>query len=53
VLYLEVADYLKGLTTGHGAKIQIQEQRTYPFPTEEGLFIPASMETNIGLKMVI
>ncbi|XP_060578291.1 amiloride-sensitive sodium channel subunit alpha-like [Ruditapes philippinarum] len=49
--YLETEEYLKGLTTGYGARIQIHEQRTYPFPTEEGLFIPASMETDIGLRM--
>jgi hypothetical protein len=52
VFYLEVTEYLKGLTTGYGARIQIHEQRTYPFPAEEGLFIPASMETDIGLRMV-
>ncbi|XP_045160381.2 amiloride-sensitive sodium channel subunit beta-like [Mercenaria mercenaria] len=52
VFYLEVTEYLKGITTGYGARMQIHEQRTYPFPAEEGLYIPASMETDIGLRMI-
>ncbi|XP_045160274.1 amiloride-sensitive sodium channel subunit beta-like isoform X2 [Mercenaria mercenaria] len=52
VLFLEVTEYLKGITTGYGARIQIHEQRTHPSPAEEGLFIPASMETDIGLRML-
>lgn len=51
-LFLETDEYLKGITTGYGARISIQKPNTYPFPADRGLFIPASMETDIGLKLV-
>ncbi|XP_053395811.1 uncharacterized protein LOC123525591 [Mercenaria mercenaria] len=50
VLFLETSEYLKGLTTGYGARIQFQEQDTYPFPFDQGVFISGAMETDIGLK---
>lgn len=52
MLFLEVNEYLKGLTTGYGARVHVHEPGTYPYPAEEGLYIPASMETDIGLRMV-
>ncbi|XP_060578294.1 amiloride-sensitive sodium channel subunit beta-like isoform X2 [Ruditapes philippinarum] len=52
VLYLEMSEYLKGVTTGYGVRMQIHEQETYPFPYQEGHFVPASMETDVGLRMV-
>ncbi|KAL4235666.1 hypothetical protein ACF0H5_004061 [Mactra antiquata] len=52
VIYLEEMEYMKGITNGFGARIQVSEQGTHPFPAEEGSFIPASMETSIGLKLI-
>ncbi|KAL4236499.1 hypothetical protein ACF0H5_004885 [Mactra antiquata] len=51
ILFLETNEYLRGLTTGFGTRVVVQERNTYPFPSHEGMFIPASMETDIGLKM--
>ena len=52
VLYMEVMEYLEGITTGYGARIQVHEPGTYPYPVHEGMHVPASMETSIGLKLV-
>ncbi|WAR23026.1 SCNuncharacterized [Mya arenaria] len=50
--YLESSEYLSGVTTGYGARLLLHEPDSYPYPAQEGIFIPASMETSIGLKMV-
>ncbi|WAR23025.1 SCNuncharacterized [Mya arenaria] len=50
-LYLESSEYLSGVTTGYGARLLLHEPDSYPYPAHEGIFIPASMETSIGLKM--
>ncbi|XP_052255006.1 amiloride-sensitive sodium channel subunit beta-like [Dreissena polymorpha] len=52
VLYMESMEYLQGITTGYGARIQVHEPGTYPYPVHEGMHVPASMETSIGLKLV-
>lgn len=52
ILFLEIDEYLKGLTTGYGARVQFQKRDTYPFPKAEGVFISGAMETDIGLKYV-
>lgn len=52
VLFLETDEYLDGITTGYGIRVHIQDQDTYPFPADEGIFVPAAMETDIGLKML-
>ncbi|XP_052254566.1 degenerin mec-10-like [Dreissena polymorpha] len=52
VLYMEVMEYLEGITTGYGARIQVHEPGTYPYPVHEGMHVPASMETSIGLKLI-
>jgi len=52
VLYLEATEYVKGVSTGFGARVQIHEPNSYPFPSDEGFHVPASMETSIGIKMV-
>ncbi|XP_052775053.1 amiloride-sensitive sodium channel subunit beta-2-like [Mya arenaria] len=49
--YLESSEYLSGVTTGYGARLLLHEPDSYPYPAQEGIFIPASMETSIGLKM--
>jgi len=40
------------MSTGYGTRIQIHQPGTFPFPAQEGIFIPAAMETDIGLKLV-
>ncbi|XP_053395303.1 amiloride-sensitive sodium channel subunit alpha-like isoform X1 [Mercenaria mercenaria] len=52
ILFLETNEYLKGITTGYGMRVNIQKPSTYPFPADEGMYIPASMETDIALKLV-
>ena len=52
VLYLETTEYLTGISTGYGARVQIHEPMSYPFPTDEGFHVSASMETSIAIKKV-
>ena len=52
VLYMENEEYLTGISHGYGARVQIHDRNTYPFPADEGLFVPSSFETHIGLKQV-
>ena len=52
VLYLQTNEFLKGLTNGYGIRMTLQRPQTYPFPYDQGIFVPAAMETSIGLKMV-
>jgi len=51
-LFLESTEYLKGITAGYGVRVQIHEPMSYPFPSDEGFLLAASMETSIGIKMV-
>lgn len=51
-LYIEKSEYLKGIATGYGTRIQIHQPGTFPFPDQEGMFLPAAMQTDIGLKLV-
>ena len=51
-LFLEADEYLAGITSGYGLRVQIQEPNQRPFPAQEGLYVPSSFETDIGLKMV-
>ena len=52
VLYMETTEYLSGISNGFGARLTIHAPNTLPLPSEEGMFIPSSMETSIGMKMV-
>ena len=52
LLYLETGEYQYGITQGYGIRVQIHEPGSIPQPEEEGYFVPASMETSIGLKKV-
>ena len=52
LLYLETGEYQYGITQGYGIRVQIHEPESLPHPEEEGFFVPASMETSIGLKKV-
>ena len=52
VLYLQIEEYLKGITNGYGIRLVIHRPNSYPFPYDEGFFISAAMETHVALKMV-
>ena len=51
-LFLQIEEYLKGNKNGYGTRRVIHQPDTLPFPHDEGIFIPAAMETSIGLKLV-
>ncbi|XP_052233187.1 amiloride-sensitive sodium channel subunit alpha-like [Dreissena polymorpha] len=51
VLYLEAGEYLKGFTTGHGIRVQVQKRGEISFPEDEGLYTAPSFETDIALKL--
>ncbi|KAI8785652.1 degenerin unc-8 [Biomphalaria glabrata] len=51
VLFLEIDEYIPGITSGQGAQIVIHEQGTYPFPAE-GISISAGDQTVIGIKQM-
>ena len=53
VLFLNTKEYLAGITNGYGLRLLVHHGDTFPFPYDEGIFIPAAMETNIGLRLVI
>ncbi|KAI8786498.1 amiloride-sensitive sodium channel subunit beta, partial [Biomphalaria glabrata] len=50
VLFLELDEYLPGITGGKGAQIVIHPQGSYPFVEEEGIPIAAGSQTIISLK---
>ena len=51
-LYMETEEYLTGINQGFGARILVHDIDTYPFPSEEGMYVSSSFETHIGLKKV-
>ena len=51
-IFLQNEEYLKGITNGYGIRLTIHHPSTFPYPHDEGIFIPAAMETSIGLKLV-
>ncbi|KAK6989097.1 degenerin unc-8, partial [Biomphalaria glabrata] len=52
VLFLELDEYLPGITGGKGAQIVIHPQGSYPFVEEEGIPIAAGSQTIISLKQI-
>ncbi|CAL1541413.1 unnamed protein product, partial [Lymnaea stagnalis] len=52
VLFLETREYLEGITTGRGIHVVIHEQKTMPFPDNEGIAIAPATQTIIGMKQV-
>ena len=52
ILFLQTNEFLEGLTSGYGIKLVIHYPGTKPLPDDEGLFISAATETNIGLVQV-
>ena len=50
---MESMEYIPGVSNGYGARLTVSEPGTYPYPSDEGLDISSSMETSIGLKMVM
>ncbi|XP_048762516.1 degenerin mec-10-like isoform X1 [Ostrea edulis] len=51
ILYTENDEYLNGISQGHGMRLLIHEQGTFPMPNDEGILISSSFETNIGLRL--
>jgi hypothetical protein len=51
-MYMDKEEYLKQLNEGYGARILIHDRNTFPFPAEEGFYVPSSSETQIGVRMV-
>ncbi|XP_063446611.1 degenerin unc-8-like [Mytilus trossulus] len=51
ILYMDKEEYLKQISEGYGARVLIHNRDTYPYPLEEGVFVPSSSETQIGLRM--
>ncbi|XP_063437774.1 FMRFamide-activated amiloride-sensitive sodium channel-like [Mytilus trossulus] len=51
-LYTETEEYLAGITQGYGARIQIHDRYTYPFPSDEGEYVASGFETHVALKQV-
>ncbi|KAH9515276.1 hypothetical protein Btru_014043 [Bulinus truncatus] len=52
ILYLELDEYIPGITSGRGAQVIIHERGSVPFPEEEGIAIPAGQQTVITLKQI-
>ncbi|XP_045161050.2 amiloride-sensitive sodium channel subunit beta-like [Mercenaria mercenaria] len=50
LLYLQVNEFIKGITNGFGAKLVIHEPGTAPLPDDGGVFVAANTETDIALK---
>lgn len=51
-MYTETEEYLTGITQGYGARIQIHDRYTYPFPSDEGEYVASGFETHVALKQV-
>ena len=51
-LNIEHNEYLPVYTSGYGVRLVIHDFGTYPFPSQQGLSIPAGFETSVGLVMV-
>lgn len=49
---MDIDDYLPGVSEGYGARVAIHDQKTYPFPNENGMFVSAGTESQISLRMV-
>ena len=52
IFYTQNEEFLSGISEGYGMRLQIHEQRTFPMPDQEGIFISSSFETHIGLRLV-
>ncbi|CAL1540637.1 unnamed protein product [Lymnaea stagnalis] len=52
VFFLENHEFLEGITTGSGIHVVIHEQKTTPFPEDEGIAIAPATQTIIGMKQV-
>lgn len=52
MLYIENREYLKGITQGHGARIDIHFPGTIPDPHGQGFYVSSGFETDIALQVV-
>ena len=53
VLFLQTDEFISGLTNGYGIKMVVHDRGTKPLPQDEGIFIAAATESNIGLVQVL
>lgn len=51
-LFLENSEYLGGIAHGYGVRLDLKQRDSYPFPADEGIYVPSGMETDIGLRML-
>ncbi|CAC5399535.1 unnamed protein product [Mytilus coruscus] len=49
---MENNEALAGISSGYGIRVDIHEQNTLPFPTEEGFLVSTAFETHIALKKI-
>lgn len=49
---MENARYLKGISSGYGARITVHEPNTLPFPISDGFLVSTASETHIALTKV-
>ncbi|XP_064599426.1 degenerin-like protein unc-105 [Liolophura sinensis] len=52
MMFLQVDEYLTGIAQGYGLRVTVNYPKTMPFPSSDGMFVSAGMETDIGVKMV-
>ncbi|KAL4237177.1 hypothetical protein ACF0H5_005557 [Mactra antiquata] len=50
MINLQTDEFIHGITNGYGAKLVVHDAGTIPLPEQEGIFVSAGTETNIGLK---
>lgn len=52
MMFLQVDEYLTGIAQGYGLRVTVNYPKTMPFPSSDGMFVSAGMETDVGVKMV-
>ena len=52
VLYMELEEYLTGISQGYGLRLVVHEPKSFPFPADRGIYISPASEWHIGMKMV-
>ncbi|KAK3084021.1 hypothetical protein FSP39_006902 [Pinctada imbricata] len=51
ILYMELEEYLEGISQGYGVRVVIHERKSFPFPADRGIYLAPSFESHIGLKL--
>ncbi|XP_046544724.1 degenerin deg-1-like [Haliotis rubra] len=52
ILFLETDEYISTIASGIGAQFLIHGTNTWPDPEVDGISVSATMETNIGMRML-